>query len=86
MNIWTTQWNENGKAGQRSFAQKKLAVDFAVEKVKSPDCGAIGLWRLNADPKHTHASLLAQSHDRDAWWDTKTYEGTILKSGQLTRR
>ena len=85
MNIWTTQWNENGKAGQRSFAQKKWAIDFAVEKVKAPECGAISLWRL-ASASSTHASLLAQSHDRDAWWDSKTYEGTILKSGQLTRR
>jgi hypothetical protein len=86
MNIWATQWNENGKAGQRSFSQRKLAVEFAVEKVKAPDCGPIGLWRLSASAEHTTAFILTQSHDRETWWDEKTYEGTILKSGQLTRR
>jgi len=82
--VFTAHWEENGKAGRRSFAQKKDAVSFAQEKARSADCGPVAVWVYENDA--AAAQLLAAAHDRSDWWRTRKYTGTALKNGSWTTR
>lgn len=84
MKIYTTQWAENGRVGQRSFHTKALALEFGREKVRSADATPVSVWLYEAAGPSLH--LLISAHDKAVWWDHKTYVGTVLKSGNWTTR
>lgn len=84
MKLISASWTDNGKAAQRSFSQKKLAVEFARERVKSESCGPVALWVYEGSGPV--AALLREAHDGTKWWDSRTYAGCVLKSGKFTSR
>lgn len=84
MKIFTTYWNESGKAGQRSFPTLAGAKDFAQTKARAEDSSPASVWEFTSDGNAAEA--LAAAHDKAAWWDRKRYRGTALKNGSWTTR
>ncbi len=84
MKLYTAQWEENGRAGRRSFTIKRLAIEFGREKVQAVDCSPVSVWSYAGEGPVAH--MLAIAHDRGDWWKTRKYEGTVLKSGAWTKR
>lgn len=84
MKLFTAHWEENGKAGRRSFARKADAVGFAKEKVQAADCSSVSIWSYSTTA--SAAGCLIVAHDRGDWWEDRKYEGTVLKSGAWTTR
>lgn len=84
MKVYTAVWNENGKAGQKSFVTLTTARDFAEAKVRSEDCSPVAVWEYTMDC--SPAEALATAHDRAQWWSAKKYRGCALKNGSWTTR
>jgi hypothetical protein len=83
MKLYTAQWIESGKLGQRTYTTKTTLLEFAREKVQAEHCGPVNVWVY--DVVGPIVAALALSHDRAEWWSKKTYLGTVLKSGAFTK-
>jgi hypothetical protein len=83
MKLYTAQWIEGGRLGQRTYTTQKTLLEFAREKVQAEHCGPFNIWAYTVTGPV--AAALAQSHDRSEWWDKKEYLGTVLKSGTFTK-